>query len=169
MARFNTHTVVLNFQKTDIKKLIDNFIEANSMEYSKKNINIVNHIKKLPIIFCDETRITEVIHNICFNAVKYSPNGGALVFDADVYKTYIQIKITDHGMGMKKDVVKNMFVEFYRGDTSRHDLSCGLGMSISKRIVESHKGKIWAKSKGIGKGSTILFNLPINQKNNNIK
>ncbi|RLG13993.1 MAG: hypothetical protein DRN66_03095 [Candidatus Nanohalarchaeota archaeon] len=164
MARFDTHTVVLKFQQIDIKKLIDEFIEANAIEYKKKNITIVNYIKKLPLVSCDETKIMEVIQNICSNTVKYSPNGGALTFDADVYKKHITIKITDQGMGMEPNVVRNMFVEFYRGDPSRHDLSCGLGMSISKRIIESHNGKIWAKSRGSGKGSTILFTLPIKQK-----
>ncbi len=164
MARFDTNTVVFNFQKTDLKKLVEEFIEANTFEYKKANISFINNVKKMPLVICDDTKIMEVIQNICSNAMKYSPEGGPITFDSGITKNYITIKIKDSGMGMSEEVCRNMFVEFYRGDPSRHDLSCGLGMSISKRIITAHRGKIWAKSKGAGKGSTILFTLSLKQK-----
>ncbi|MCK5040224.1 MAG: HAMP domain-containing protein [Candidatus Aenigmarchaeota archaeon] len=164
MARLDTGVVSMSYKETDVRQIIYEFIEANSIEYNKKNIKLLNKTGKLPPVFCDETRIMEVIQNICSNAVKYSPEGGPITFRSDIDKKYIIIKIKDSGMGMKGDLVKKMFEEFYRGDPSRHDLSCGLGMAISRRIIQSHGGKIWAESKGPGKGSTISFSLPLKRK-----
>ena len=164
MARLDTGVVSMSYKETDVRQIIYEFIEANSIEYNKKNIKLLNKTGKLPPVFCDETRIMEVIQNICSNAGKYSPEGGPITFRSDIDKKYIIIKIKDSGMGMKGDLVKKMFEEFYRGDPSRHDLSCGLGMAISRRIIQSHGGKIWAESKGPGKGSTISFSLPLKRK-----
>ena len=63
---------------------------------------------------------------------------------------------------MNEEQIKNIFNEFYKADESRHDFdSSGLGMSISKRVIEKHGGRIWAESEGLGKGSTFYFTLPI--------
>ena len=69
---------------------------------------------------------------------------------------------------MSESQIKNMFEEFYKADESRHDFySSGLGLTISKKIVEKHGGKIWAESEGLGKGSTFYFTLPLNSEENN--
>ena len=164
MARLDTGVVSMAYKAIDIKQIIDEFIDANAIEYNKKNIKLVNKIGKLPLVYCDETRIMEVVQNICSNAVKYSPNGGPITFHSEIDKRHIIIRIKDSGMGITGDLVNKMFEEFYRGDPSRHDLSCGLGMAISRRIMQSHHGKIWAQSEGPGKGSTISFSLPLKQK-----
>ena len=65
---------------------------------------------------------------------------------------------------MSKKTLSQIFVEFFKADKSRHIPGEGLGLSICKRIIEDHHGRIWAESEGLGKGSTILFDIPTSQK-----
>ena len=67
----------------------------------------------------------------------------------------------DNGIGMTKEQIERIFDEFYKADSARHDIqNTGLGMSICKRIVEKHGGRIWVESPGPGKGTTVFFTLP---------
>ncbi|GAH44071.1 unnamed protein product, partial [marine sediment metagenome] len=71
------------------------------------------------------------------------------------------------GIGITREQIDRVFDEFYKADESRHDFdSSGLGLSICKRIVEKHGGRIWAESSGKGKGSTFYFTIPIGSKIN---
>ena len=75
------------------------------------------------------------------------------------------IKIRDNGIGIEKGQLEDIFKEFYKTDFSRHDLdSSGLGLSICRQIIEKHGGRIWADSKGLGKGSIFYFTLKTNEK-----
>jgi signal transduction histidine kinase len=105
-------------------------------------------------------RIEELFTNIINNAGKYTPSKGTITIDAVKENEMITVSITDTGIGMTEDQIEHMFDEFYKADPSRHDFdSSGLGMSICKRIVEKHDGKIWAESPGPGKGSTFYVRL----------
>ena len=85
--------------------------------------------------------------------------------DAVKENDFMEISISDAGVGMTKKQMKHIFEEFYKADKSRHDFeSSGLGLTICKRIVEKHGGKIWVKSPGIGKGTTVFFTMPLYQK-----
>ena len=88
--------------------------------------------------------------------------GSEIIIDIERVKDHVKVSIKDTGIGMTNNQIKHMFDEFYKADQSRHDFdSSGLGMTISKRIVERHNGKIWAESPGIGKGTTVYFTLPL--------
>ena len=93
----------------------------------------------------DKLRIKELLHNIIDNSVKYTKDTGIITFDMTNDDDFVIFSIKDNGIGMTKEQIKKMFDEFYKADTSRHDFdSSGLGMSICKRIVEKHGGKICA-------------------------
>ena len=80
-----------------------------------------------------------------------------LIFNAEIAKKYLTISVTDTGIGIDKEYLNKIFGEFYKIDQARHEHSSGLGLSICKRIIEKHGGKIWAESKGVGKGTIIKF------------
>jgi signal transduction histidine kinase len=91
--------------------------------------------------------------------------GGTLTFESkNVQKdsgTFIQVSITDTGIGLTREQTDRLFDEFYKTDDSRHKLdSTGLGLAICKLIIEKHGGKIWADSHGKGTGATIHFTIP---------
>jgi signal transduction histidine kinase len=97
--------------------------------------------------------------------VKYSPNGGNITIDAKDDGKFVVVSVKDEGTGMNSEQLNHVFEEFYKADESRHDFgSSGLGLSICKRIVEKHGGKIWAESKGKGKGTTMFFTIPTSNK-----
>jgi signal transduction histidine kinase len=106
--------------------------------------------------------LEELISNLLENSVKFSNDNGKIIIDAEKEKDYAKISIKDTGMGMTKQQIKHAFEEFYKADQSRHDFySSGLGLTISKKIVERHNGKIWMESTGPGKGTTVFFTLPL--------
>ena len=85
---------------------------------------------------------------------------GKIILDAHNEKDFILISIKDNGIGMEEEQISQIFNEFYKADESRHNLgSTGLGLTITKRIIEKHGGHIWAESPGKGKGSTFYFTL----------
>ena len=93
------------------------------------------------------------------------PNGGNLTFFSKEInkdsKQLIQISVMDNGVGLTKEESNHIFDEFYKTDNSRHKLdSTGLGLTICKKIIDKHKGKIWAESHGKGTGTTIHFTVP---------
>jgi signal transduction histidine kinase len=113
------------------------------------------------MVEADVLRLNEVFNNLITNAVKYSKkNGGKITIDADEGKENVTVSIQDAGIGMTKQQISHIFDEFYKADESRHELdSSGLGLSIAKKIINKHGGRIWAESPGPGKGTTFFFTL----------
>ena len=136
-------------------------IKKNKLLFEESKINISNNVSKDVYVMADKLRLEELIENILNNSVKYSKEFGKVTIDASDDKDSILVKVKDNGIGMTQVQIDRIFDEFYKADPSRHDFSSsGLGMSICKRIVEKHGGRIWAESKGVGKGSAFYFTLP---------
>jgi signal transduction histidine kinase len=115
----------------------------------------------LPTIAADPTSASEVLTNLIDNALKYSNEGGVVNVTARVEGDFVCTSVEDHGIGMPGNVVSNLFHKFYRSHRSRETVSgTGIGLYISKAIVESHGGKISVRSVE-GEGSTFTFSLPI--------
>lgn len=115
----------------------------------------------LPTIAADRTSLGEVIGNLIDNAIKYSNEGGAINVTAEVKGEFVELSIEDHGIGMPGNVVSNLFQKFYRSHRSRETVAgTGIGLYISKGIIESHGGRIGVRSEE-GKGSTFIVSIPI--------
>jgi signal transduction histidine kinase len=105
-----------------------------------------------------------VLTNLLNNAVKYSPEGGSITISSKKDRDMAHITVTDTGIGIEPDNLEFIFDEFYMADNSRHDFeSSGLGLSICKRIVERHCGKIWVESEGKNKGCSFHFTVPLSE------
>ncbi|MFP4112699.1 MAG: sensor histidine kinase, partial [Candidatus Woesearchaeota archaeon] len=104
--------------------------------------------------------------NIISNSVKYNDNSEKIIhISLSVSGRFLKVMITDNGIGLDKKDMKMLFTEFFKADPSRHQKgSSGLGLSICRRLIELHGGKIKAESKGIDKGLKITFTLPVNKK-----
>lgn len=115
----------------------------------------------LPTIAADPSSLSEVFSNLIDNAIKYSNPGGTVTIRAAVDRTTVRVDIIDHGIGMPANVVNNLFHKFYRSHRSREIVAgTGIGLYISKAIVESHGGTIEVSSE-VGKGTTFSFSVPI--------
>jgi len=95
------------------------------------------------------------------NAIKFSPSGGEVRVHLEEHPDYIQVAVSDKGIGIAQEQLDRIFDRFYQvdGSATRCFEGTGLGLAITKRIVEAHGGRIWVKSR-MGKGSTFFFTLP---------
>lgn len=115
----------------------------------------------LPTVAADANSITEVLSNLIDNATKYSNEGGIIKVTAKAEGSFIEVSVSDNGIGMPDSVVHNLFHKFYRSHRSREQVAgSGIGLYISKAIVESHGGNISVRSSE-NKGSTFTFSLPV--------
>jgi PAS domain S-box-containing protein len=148
-----------------IASLSDIFTDSRKMFHSlarEKDITFNEIIPaKLPKIEVDIERMRQVIINLLGNAIKFSDPGSIVNVKVAVRDGELLFQVTDHGIGIKDETMGHLFERFYRveGETVRG--GTGLGLYISKQIIDAHGGRIWAESK-FGQGSTFSFTLPLN-------
>lgn len=112
----------------------------------------------------DRNMLCQVIYNLIDNAMKYSPLHSTITIESEEMENYLETRITDQGQGIPEEKLPALFDAFNKSSIkpSRGERSTGLGLSIVKRIVESHGGKVWVRSRP-GEGSTFGFTLPLNR------
>jgi len=121
--------------------------------------------KKL-YLWIDGDKIEQIIANLLSNAINYTPVKGNIWIKLEEIEDFIEISIKDTGIGLTKSEIKKLFIKFSRierGLEEKKDIvlkGTGLGLYISKGIVELYDGKIWAESTGRNKGSTFIVRLP---------
>ncbi|MFP4111440.1 MAG: PAS domain S-box protein [Candidatus Woesearchaeota archaeon] len=165
IAHMDSGKSFLTLEKADLKALIEESIRNHDHIIKSKKIKITKNYKEIPNIKIDKLKIREVIDNILSNAYKYVKSSPRIKITLKTYdhlgNNYVFVGIKDNGVGIRKKSITKIFSEFYKEDQSRHQLSTGLGLSICKKIIEKHDGKIWAQSDGLRKGSSFNFILPI--------
>jgi signal transduction histidine kinase len=167
LAKLNSPKTKFSLEKIDLKEEIKKIIKNKKTMFIDKKLEVKNNITKTISVNVDKLRLEELISNLLENSVKFSNDNGKIIIDAEKEKDYAKISIKDTGMGMTKQQIKHAFEEFYKADKSRHDFhSSGLGLTISKKIVEKHNGKIWIESPGPNKGATVFFTLPLDLEKN---
>ncbi|HET7752306.1 MAG TPA: MASE3 domain-containing protein [Anaeromyxobacteraceae bacterium] len=114
----------------------------------------------LPEVEADPTRLARVVQNLLGNALKYSAPGTPVAVRASASEDEIAISVADRGAGIPAEHVPHLFERFYRGEHSGKSDGLGLGLYISRMIVEAHGGRIWCESEA-GRGSTFNFTLPL--------
>ena len=114
-----------------------------------------------PIVDADPRRIKQVLRNILDNAIKYSPDKGLVVIRGEIRSLDVVVSIADQGVGISAEDLIPLFDKYFRvkSPTGYHVPGTGLGLPVSRAIVEAHGGRIWAKSK-IGEGTTLYFSIP---------
>ncbi|HEX5921244.1 MAG TPA: ATP-binding protein [Nitrososphaeraceae archaeon] len=150
----------LNKSRIDIDEILSELVT----EYSRQIDNDHAKNKKLSIfyepihvrIFADRYRITQVISNIINNAIKFTDQG-TITIEGIVNSNVLTIKITDTGKGIDNEIINRLFDKF----VSRSEQGTGLGLFISKNIIESHGGKIIGFNNENGVGATFVFTLPL--------
>ncbi len=121
---------------------------------------IVDFPENFPVVLGDETRLGQVLSNLISNAIKYSPRGGEIRATGQVHPTQVVICVSDQGPGIAPGDVPHVFDRFYRADqASRTTKGAGLGLYLSRAVIEAHGGRIWVDPKP-GEGARICFSLP---------
>jgi len=159
-TKVNSSELPLYLQKVSLIDSFEKIIATKKTLIQKKNLTVKLDIKEDISVFADTLYLEELITNIIENAIIYNINHGAIYISAERIDEFIQITITDTGIGIESKNISKVFDEFYKVDEARHDFeSTGLGLSIAKKIVELHKGKISIESDGKNKGTTVRFSI----------
>jgi signal transduction histidine kinase len=155
--------ITIRREAVDISVLVQEVAEANRPLAARKEqtTNVVappNHVA-----MCDADRIREAIDNLVSNAVKYSPIGGAIDLLVARQDDGIVVEVRDQGAGLSPEDISRLFGRFQRlsAKPTAGETSTGLGLSIVKRIVDLHGGRITVESAGPGKGATFKMTLPV--------
>jgi len=163
VSRLEAGKFVLKRQRLSLRDTIRSVIYELFSIINEKAILIVDNIPEgLPEIEADENRIKEVMLNLVSNAIKFSSEGGKITVNAQATHNEILVQIIDQGIGIPAEALPNLFQKFYQinGSDTRIRGGLGLGLYITKQIVEAHGGQIWVESK-LNQGSTFSFTLPL--------
>ncbi len=148
-----------------VDELVSSIITIIKPQIKSKDQKLTVRIEPdLPHLYGDQVRIKQVLYNLLSNAHKFTPPGGKISVTADLINSQIKISVSDNGIGIEKKHLDHIFDEFYQSETlyeSKYE-GVGLGLPLSKKLVELHDGKIELESK-VGKGTTVSFTLPVSK------
>lgn len=113
------------------------------------------------IVACDPDKIERIVLNLLSNAIKYTDENGKIFVNIISKESVVEISVEDTGTGIPKDRVRSIFNRFEQVEPSlvKKREGCGIGLSLTKHLVEMHGGEIWVESK-VGKGSKFIFTIP---------
>jgi signal transduction histidine kinase/CheY-like chemotaxis protein len=162
LTRLEAGRVMLHKERADLREIIDNSVEAVRPLLEKKQLTLRIIIPSdLPRVYCDRTRIQQVILNLLSNATRFTEEGGITV-EVGHQDQHIVVGVTDTGPGIAPQDAERIFEPFCQGAGELwHDKGgSGLGLSISKQFVKLHGGRMWLESK-LGIGTSFSFTLPV--------
>ena len=152
----------LNLCKTvfNISDLVSQCYDELEPLSKKKDIsfNLHNEVDKDLLIDADRAEIKRVITNLCGNALNYTNKGGTIDIYMKAHNSDVLFSVIDNGNGIPKEDIPHLFMRFSQGTSKKRSTGTGLGLYLSRQIVEAHGGKIWVESK-VNKGSEFSFLL----------
>ncbi len=163
IARIEAGRLDLSIAETDVHALIHESVGMNQAVASSRDVRIVvNKYEALPDVLLDRTKIMQVLNNLISNAVKFTDSGSDVVVTVFSTDGHITVSVADHGPGIPLAEINRIFEPFGTKTVSAPDgeKSTGLGLSIARRIVVGHLGRIWVENK-TPRGSMFSFSLPI--------
>ncbi|MEM7334505.1 MAG: GAF domain-containing protein [Chloroflexota bacterium] len=152
----------LKLEKTSMREFLETAVASHQMIAAQKGLHIDYILPPADgMVIIDRGRINQVLDNLIGNAMKFSPDGGTIHIILQETDTFVQVAVTDEGIGISPEKHKRIFERFYQidGSASRRFGGTGIGLAIVKRIVDAHQGRIWVESE-IEKGSSFTFELP---------
>jgi signal transduction histidine kinase len=157
VSRIESNSLTLHIEKFDVNEKARNIVfDARKLIEPGRRLDIEIKTGEPVFVEADKIKIFEVIMNLLTNAIKFTEEG-TITVQIKRFDKYVQIEVKDTGKGIDPSILPKLFTKF----TSTADQGTGLGLYISKNIVEAHGGRIWAENNRNGKGATFAFTLPI--------
>jgi histidine kinase len=176
LSRVEAGAFELNRRPLSIGDLIQQTAGRLCPQFEEKEVTLKLDLPDgLPPVLADEDRLNQVLLNLVGNALQYTPGGGTVTITAETPASIrlpngqatanpqLVVNIQDNGLGIAPEHLPHLFTRFYRVDKSRSRAGggSGIGLTITKHLIEAQGGHIWAKSEGAGRGSTFSFSLPV--------
>ena len=161
LAKIEAGRMELELSQVEIPDILRSAVSMHSEAASKAGIELGVQTEPEEItITADERRVRQVVFNLVSNAVKFTPSGGRVDISALSENGRVEIAVADTGSGIAADDLDTIFEEFEQTSEGRQAEGTGLGLPLSRKLVELHGGRLWAESEP-GNGSTFLFTLPL--------
>lgn len=163
VSRIQTGKLTFSKEQVRLDLMIEEIVEVLQSTTAKQELKILS--KKPVVVFADKFRLYQVLTNLITNAIKYSGDGKEIEIACKKDTTTVLVSVKDFGIGITKEQQKKIFDRLYQAGDDRESTFPGFGMGlfITKEIIDRHKGKIWVESER-GKGSTFFFSLPVEKK-----
>jgi signal transduction histidine kinase len=165
LARLDAGQIILVREPVDLNLLLRGVLDRLSIKIAAKGVKVRSEIEGLPPIVGDGDRLSQVFTNLLDNAIRHSPENGRIVIVGRKDVNSVVLEVADQGPGIPVELQPRIFERFFRIDKARaggETQGAGLGLAISKELIELHGGKIWVESEA-GKGSAFYLRLPIIQ------
>jgi len=165
VSRIESGRIILQLAEMSLLDLAQEVEEEIMPKIKELNLKLETIKTKLPNVFCDKEKVREIFLNLVGNAMKFTPEGGTITVSFEIKDNFLITSVTDTGQGIAPEDLKKLFTKFGRLQNSYSAMAeargTGLGLYISKSIINLHKGAITVHSDGLGKGSRFSFSLPI--------
>lgn len=143
----------------DVAAVVEEAVELLAADAAARNIQLRADVEGSTVAVFDHDRIMQVLANLISNAVKFSPDGGRVSLCVAAVDEGVRVSVVDTGVGIPTKMLESVFRRFWQAENN-DSRGLGLGLYISRSIIEEHGGRIWARST-VGKGSTFFFTLPV--------
>lgn len=163
VSRIIAGKLEMGLQPVDVAAVVQEAISAVSPAASAKGIHLeLSNRSADSVVTGDPDRLLQAFWNLLSNAIKFTPRGGRVGIRVETNGQNVEVIVNDTGLGINPDFLPHIFERFTQDDSSstRHSRGLGLGLSITRQLLELHGGSIAAESPGVGKGSTFTARLP---------
>jgi signal transduction histidine kinase len=166
VAALDARQLELRREDVDIVQLVGESVEGARRTTDRHQIQLETTLESL-VGRWDKDRVQQIVDNLLSNAIKYSPEGGPIVVEIQTESNSAWVTVSDSGIGLQPDVLPRLFSRFYRSEIAKESRNpgLGLGLHITRSLVQAHGGTIEATSTGTGKGSTFKVMLPLSPRN----
>jgi signal transduction histidine kinase/DNA-binding response OmpR family regulator len=165
LTRISKGKVQLSIEEVDAHSLLRNALEICQADIDKKNLALRTEFAAKDVCLeADPARLQQIFWNLIKNAVKFTPEGGRLEIRTQNNDGELQVQVSDSGMGIDAETLPKIFNAFEQGDRMQLG-GLGLGLAISKALVETHSGKLTAESPGANQGATFTATFPVAEHN----
>lgn len=165
LSKVEAGKMELYYNSISMKDFLANIVAAFRVQSQQKQLAMSYHVEEVEEVTADITRLKQILFNLVSNAVKFTPDHGSIEIAARPRDEFVEISVKDSGIGIRKEDQQIIFQEFRQLDASftRKYEGTGLGLALTRKLVELHGGKVWVESEE-GRGSTFFVLLPNREK-----
>ncbi|WP_071064338.1 HAMP domain-containing sensor histidine kinase [Andreesenia angusta] len=160
-SKMESGRIVLHLEDVDIRSELEDIVSIARLRAKKDGIDLLYHrTEELPLVVGDKNRLKQVFINIIDNAIKFTPEGKDVYVEADSDEEYVYVKIRDEGIGIPKEDLDHIYEKFFKGKSKKS--GSGIGLAISKEIMNLHKGELRVDSE-VDEGTTVTLVIPLKE------